>query len=211
MRRPLLLLIGVGCALTVAGALIAPHLAAGPADVLDITHAPTHAVDVEAGICPWRSPEADLKRFFPSSTEVQDETLILSRWRPIVEKRLGHAPGGADNALRLHRILRDRTPLGVVITRYVRGESGAIELVLAVDKDSKVIGARLQRLREPDEVARALQSPAWLGAFEGKTARSEWRLGRDIPQVIAPARPSANAILDGARTALILLEVGKQG
>jgi hypothetical protein len=90
----------------------------------------------------------------------------------------------------------------------VRGESGVIELVLAVGADGRVAGARLQRLREPDAVAAALQSTAWLGAFRGKTADSAWWLGQEFPAVPAEARSSAEAVLDGAHSILVMLAIG---
>ena len=40
--------------------------------------------------------------------------------------------------------------VGTIVTRCVSGESGVIELVLAVGRDGRVRGARLQRLREPE-------------------------------------------------------------
>jgi hypothetical protein len=94
------------------------------------------------------------------------------------------------------------------VTRRVRGESGVIELVLAVGTDGKVVGARLQRQREPEEVVKALRSDAFIGAFPGKTARSDWQLGKEFAPVPEAARTSAAALLDGARTALILLDIG---
>jgi hypothetical protein len=96
------------------------------------------------------------------------------------------------------------------VTRRVRGESGVIELVLAVDDAGNVLGAKLQRLREPDDVARQLQSDAFLGAFRGKTARSDWQLGKAFPSVSAAARSSAAALLDGTHTVLVLLDVGSR-
>ena len=85
-----------------------------------------------------------------------------------------------------------------------------MELVLAVDLQERVQGARIQRLREPDSVAHELQSARFLGAFQGKTLASQWKVGSDFPAVSTPARRSADALLDGARTALILLHVGEQ-
>ena len=82
-----------------------------------------------------------------------------------------------------------------------------IELLLAVGTNGNVVGARLQRLREPEAVASRLQSAAWLGRFVGKSGASPWRSGTDFPQVPVAAQPSAAAVLDAARTLLILLAV----
>jgi hypothetical protein len=40
-------------------------------------------------ICPWRSPKADMQAFFPGSTDFTLQTLVLSRHRPEILKRLG--------------------------------------------------------------------------------------------------------------------------
>ncbi|HLV82091.1 MAG TPA: hypothetical protein VKT32_17505 [Chthonomonadaceae bacterium] len=164
--------------------------------------------DEQAGLCPWRDPERDRKRFFPASSGYRDELAALSGQRPELQRRLSRPLTGEDNAVRIHRILAGSAPVGAIVTRRVRGESGVIELALAVGPDGWVVGARLQRLREPDSVAAVLQSSAWLGAFRGKTADSAWRLGQDIPSVPSEARPSAEAILDGARSILVMLAIG---
>jgi hypothetical protein len=204
--------LGVGVALAVGAYWFASHLNSEQdvplVDVAQDTPAPKN--DTAVGLCPWRNPDADRKAFFPDSTGCREETLVLSRQRLEIERRLGRPATGEDNALQIHRILRGETPVGAVVTRRVRGESGVIELVLAVGTDGKIVGAKLQRQREPDEVAQALRADAFLGAFPGKTARSEWRLGKEFAPVPEAARTSAAALLDGARTALILLDTGGQ-
>jgi hypothetical protein len=195
--------------IAIAIAIIASRSDSGPPiATLDARRTDPLTTKETAGLCPWRNPDADRLRFFPDSTGAEDETLVLSRYRAEVTRILGHPPDGADNVLPLHWIVRDRRRLGAIITRAVRGESGVIEQVMAVDMQGSLIGIRLQRLREPDTVAHSLQSSAWLGAFRGRTAHSMWQLGRDIPEVPADARISAEAIADGARTTLTLLEVG---
>jgi hypothetical protein len=160
-----------------------------------------------AGLCPWRAPDADLRRYFPGSASTRDETLILSRQRLELQRRLGRMPGADDNALIVHRVLGPSATAGFVVTRRVRGECGLIELVLATDSAGRVLGARIQRHREPEATARVLQSEAWLGAFRGRDSRSAWTLGRDIPAVPSEAAASAGSVLAEARNVLILLDV----
>ncbi len=161
-----------------------------------------------AGLCPWRDPEADRRRFFPESTSTRDETLILSHEHAAIQKKLGRSPSGEDNAIQIHRMYLREKPLGVVITRRIRGESGVIELVLAVNSNGEILGARLQRLREPIETSAFLNSAQFIGAFRGKTVDSSWVPGKEHSNIPASALTSASAILDGAHTALVLLEVG---
>lgn len=177
------------------------------AEILDIGRRPVpHAVE-GPGLCPWRDPAGDQKRFFPSADGIQEETLVVTRQRDAIAARLGHPLAPSENALRIYRILRGLTPLGEVVTQSVRGESGVIELALAVNSEGKVVGVRLQRLRERPPVAGALRSSRFLGGFEGKSAASLWRLGQDIPDVPAAARPTAQALLNEARSLLIVMAV----
>ena len=161
-----------------------------------------------APMCPWREPEQDLKRFFPEATHHKIETRILSGQRLELAERLGRAPTGDENALYLYPVYREQTQLGVVLARRVKGEFGAIELVLAVGTNQQVSGLRLQRLREPETGAAALQNPQWLGSFVGKRADSSWQ--PEISGLPAEARVSAAAITEGVRSLLILLAMADQ-
>jgi hypothetical protein len=158
-----------------------------------------------APLCPWREPEKDLKELFPKATRYEVETRILSGLRTELTHRLGRAPTGDENALRLYRVYNGTTVLGTVLTRRAKGEYGAIELVLATDANGRVSGVRLQRLREPEPIARVLEDPSWQLSLQGKDAESSWQLGQDVPQVPPEAQASARALLDGARSLLILL------
>lgn len=160
-----------------------------------------------APLCPWREPERDLARFFSDATRYETETRILSGQRGELAARLGRAPTGDENALRVYRVFRKQATLGSVLIRRVKGTYGAIELVLAVSAEGEVRGLRLQRLREPESIAAALQNPQWLNAFAGRRADSSFQIGRDIPDVAFESRASAAAIADGVRSLLIQLDV----
>ena len=158
-----------------------------------------------APLCPWRDPEKDLKVLFPSASGYEVETRILSGLRQELAARLGRNLAADENALHLYRIYRDTTQIGTVVTRRVKGEHGVIEIVVGAGMDGQVRGWRLQRLREPEAVAKILQDPAWVRSFEGKGADSPWHLGADIPEVPPEARFCAEAVVQGARSLLILL------
>ena len=165
--------------------------------------------DAEApvGLCPWRDPAGDRRRFFADSTGYRDETLVLSAFRQQLQQRLGRPPTGEDNALIVHRIMAGLRPDGMIVTRRVRGENGLIELVLAVSADQRVIGARVQRHREPPETARYLESSAWIAPFAGKDYRSAAAASLDQLDVSPAAQESVTAIAREIRTTLILLDV----
>jgi len=200
-------LLGVGTAAVAAGVgLWHQNRLSIAADVpLELKRAPPES----APICPWREPEADLKRLFPHATRYEARTCILSGLRLELAERLGRPPTGDENALRLYQAYRDDTPLGFVMTRRVKGDHGAIELVLAVDAQQSVSSLHLQRWREPEAVAQALQDPAWLAAFSGKNAGSPCRIGEDLPAVRPAARASAQAIAEGVHSLLVLLALAQ--
>lgn len=163
-----------------------------------------------AALCPWRSPEADLLLFFPEATRHETETRILSGRRLELQKALGRAPAPDEIALHLHRVYRGWELLGTVLTRRAKGEFGGIEFVLAVDRGGLVLGVRLQRQREIEAVASALENPTWLKSFAGKTARDAWKLGSDIASVAPAAEASARALLEGVRSLLVMLALAEQ-
>ena len=160
-----------------------------------------------APLCPWREPTQDLKSFFPSATRYEAETPILSGMRLRLANILGRPATGDENALHIYRVYNQQTEMGVILTQRVKGAYGAIELVLGVDPAGKVSGIRVQRNREPESIALELQRSEWLGAFIGKQGTDPWKLGEDIPDVTKAASPSADAVVQGARCMLILLQV----
>ncbi|MBI5386996.1 MAG: hypothetical protein HZA90_20170, partial [Verrucomicrobia bacterium] len=178
----------------------------GGSEPLFVTTPPPEA----APLCPWRDPDSDLKTFFPNATQHTTETRVLSGQRVELTTALGRPPSPDEHALHLHRVFHEQRVLGTVLTRRVKGEAGAIELVLAVAPDGRVRGLRLQRLREPAEIAASLQRPGWLAAFAGKTAANQWQLGADLPDVPGEARLSAQAIVEGVRSLLLLLNAAER-
>ena len=176
---------------------------------LDVPVADTSPARELTPPCPWRDPENDLKTFFPGATRYAPEERILSERRLELKRRLGRQPTGEDLLLRLNRVYRDEAPLGSVLTRRVKGQSGAIEIVLLVTEDGPVQGLRLQGLREPAPISAAVQNPEWLGSFKGLSASSDLRLGQEIPDVAPQARPSAEAVVEAVRTLLILMDTSR--
>lgn len=164
----------------------------------------------EAGLlCPWRDPEADLARFFPAANRRDTRTLILSGRRVELARELGRQPTAEENALQVHHALHDNHPVGTILTRRVKGEHGGIELVLAVTPEGRVRGVKIQRHREPPEVASVLGEAGWLNRFEGRDRRSDWDAAGDCAGLPAGARSSAQAVVEGIRSLLILLAAGE--
>jgi hypothetical protein len=158
-----------------------------------------------APLCPWRQPESDLPIFFPEATRFSRETKVLSGQRLQLQERLGRPATAEENALAVYRVFDNDTALGSVLTRRAKGENGAIEMVLAIDRDQTIRHLRLQRIREPDSIAQALQDPRWLGTFAGMNERSTWPLTNSIPGLPQEAQASGYAVVEGVRSLLVLM------
>ena len=176
------------------------HRKSTPADILFEPVVP----NIEsAPLCPWREPEADMRAFFPAATRYTNETRILSGIRVELRAMLGRMPESEENALVLHTIFSGADQIGCVITRRVKGEHGAIELAVAINQQGEIGGFRLQRMREPEEIANALGSDAWKSRFRGRTHDRGWA-ENDATNLPPAARVSADAIREGLRSVLIL-------
>jgi len=159
-------------------------------------------------MCPWRNPEADLPKLFPAEgLRYELENRVLSGLRPELAQRLGGMPTGDDNALQVYRVYKDDQPLGELMTRRVKGTFGAVELVVAVDDSGKLNGILIQRLREPQAVSDALLAADWAQWIGGRGAESSWDCEGLVASLPPEARASARAIIEGARSATILLSV----
>jgi hypothetical protein len=115
-------------------------------------------------------------------------------------------PRPEENPFYRHLILRGTQRIGTIVTRRVKGEHGAIEVVMAVDNTGKLLGINLQRWREPEAVMKVLSSPRWLQSFKGGDSQNN---RAQIAAVPAPARISAAAVVEGVRSSLILLAVAE--
>ena len=179
-----------------------------PAPPLETHIVPGKATEAPA-MCPWRDPTGDRKRFFPDADGHTQESLILSSLRLKILKRLGPNSVLESNALYLYRVHHGKDERGTVLVRRAAGEFGAIEVVVAVDPSRRILGVRLQRHREPPEVAAALESPAWLGAFRGKMASDPLEIGNGLPVVPPSARKSVEAVARAVRSLLIEYDVAE--
>ena len=170
-----------------------------------------HSERIEAEpLCPWREPQRDLAEFFPTAVRYETETRVLSGCRTVLAERLGRPPTAGENVLCLYSILGPGSPLGRIVTGRVKGEYGAVELVVAVKASGELAGLRVQRWREPEAIVEALEQPEWLAAFRGKTAASKWDWETDWPRVVPAASATAKAMVAGVRSLLILLDVASQ-
>jgi hypothetical protein len=187
----------------VAGYLLRPT-----APELPVVHN-TSTVEL-APMCPWREPEADLRTFFPGATGHRQQSRILSAQRLEIQRRLGRPPTPEENALYLNQVLSGEKPLGVILTRRVKGEFGGIEVVLAINPDGTARGVRLQREREPEAISAAIRSPKWLSHFRGWSPTTSPDQASLLSALPTPARKTGAAIAEAVHNLLVLHEIATQ-
>ena len=174
----------------------------GPSDQQAPFEPPSRLAETSP-LCPWRDPEADLRRIFPNATRHEKETCILSSLRTDLARHLGRQPNADENALTLYRVYENAAPLGKILVRRVKGQYCAMEVVVAVT-EGRVQSVWLQRFREPPGIAAAVENREWLKRFQGRTGDAGWG-DDDMGSLPEEARLSGKAIVEGIRSLLILL------
>jgi hypothetical protein len=192
----------LGCLLGAVGWLALWTLRSRFDEPVAVFEPPVRQIE-SAPLCPWRAPETDLPAFFPAATAHTAETRILSGQRVELAKRLGRPPQPEENALSRHRIFAGTNTIGFVLTRRAKGENGAIEVAVAVNSGGEIERVSLQRLREPEPVAKILRDQAWLSLFRGRTDSRGWE-SDDLCQLPEEARASARAVREAVRSVLVL-------
>ena len=197
IRRPLMCLIML--ALTgVYGCSSSEELVSDPV---------THKIISAPAMTPWRDPIGDMARFFPGASDYSQDTLILSPYRLEILKRLGSGISLDSNTLYAYRVRRQGKVVGTILIRSAPGEYGAIETVLAVSPERRIVGIHIQRNREPSPIIAALTDAQWLQSFQGKDAKSLFQPGKDLSEVPEAAQRSALAVATVVRSLLIEYDV----
>ncbi len=113
------------------------------------------------------------------------------------------APGagfGGKSGVPLHY----SSPQGVVafntydVAPEIRGYAGPIRVLLALDRDGRIIGIRLLEHEETPNYVHSMETPAFLEQFLGKTVNDPFEVDRDIDG-ISRATVSVKALADTVR------------
>ncbi len=155
-----------------------------------------------SGICLWRFPDKDIKRLFPKATGYKTEIVNYNKEEKAgIEKELGIPLDADETQFNFYKILKDTTPIGLVLTHSAKGQYGAIEVVIGLNNQGEVIGVLIQRDRE--KKSKELRSRKFLDQFLDKTAKSEFG---DI-KPIKGAERATQAVILSVRKMLIVNEV----
>ena len=133
-----------------------------------------------ADVCVWRDPERTMQKIFPKANDYETiERKISGETLRLIENRLGKPldPGEREDWI-FYKIRGAKgETLGYVLTDAERGEYVAIEIVVGITPDGRIVGVYIQRARERDKEFR---SKEFLAQFAGKTNADPIQAGKDI-------------------------------
>jgi hypothetical protein len=183
--------------------------------------------------CTLINPARDLKTLFPAMTSYREDVKEMGKLPQGREayEALGARVGGDldpvyeafDTPYTLYSVFQGEAKIGYVHGVNVPGRGGVIQIFLALDPETAVIGRMFyQRLESPGGVA--LRNPATLGQFAGLSLADFYkhdyfavaepdnaadRVGQLAPPAGLPeaAQPDWAATLRGVRKNLILLDI----
>ena len=99
--------------------------------------------------------------------------------------------------------------IGTVLALAGKGQYGAIEVVIGIDAEARIVGAYIQRSRE--RATKELQSPAFLKQFEGKTKSDAFQVGRDLKAPSADAEAASKVVAGVVKKMLVFNDVLRSG
>lgn len=161
-----------------------------------------------AALCVWVNPDRDIKNFFPGAKSYSTEVVKYTKAQgKEIEKRIDGKLDPDENEFKFYRVKKDDEVVGTVLTHQARGKYGAVQTVVAIDNDGKVIGVYVQRHREPTN----LNKESFLQQFEGKTVEDPITVGEDIDP-ISGYNKSCQAVALSVKKILVIYDVlGKKG
>ncbi len=117
--------------------------------------------------CIWRNPERTMTRLFPKANDYKTITVKISEEQlKAIEQKAGKLLAGQKRAFQYFEMYNsDAKLIGYTIASTQKGEYGAIEFVVGLTIDKKIIGIYIQRARERDK---EFKKNAFLNQFKGK-------------------------------------------
>jgi hypothetical protein len=166
---------------------------------------------VIAGVCVWRFPDKDIKTLFPKATGYKTEVLTYSKEEKVkIESILGAKLDDDETKFNFYRIYKDTIKIGLVLTHSVKGQYGAIEVVIGLqnkyDSTGEYIGASIKNVliqRDREVKSKDLRSDKFLSQFINKTVKSKF----DNIKLIAGAEKSSQAIVFSVKKLLIVQKI----
>lgn len=155
----------------------------------------------EADVCVWRDPERTMTKLFPNASDYRTVTKrVTPELARAIEERAGVRLDDSErtefNFYEITGRAGGRTErLGTVLALAGTGDYGAVEVVIGLGPDERVLGTYVQRTRERH--ADKLRSDEFLSQFRGRSAKdspARWRDVRLVDEAPTASRAVAVAV-----------------
>jgi Na+-translocating ferredoxin:NAD+ oxidoreductase RnfG subunit len=154
-------------------------------------------------LCVWVNPDRDIKNFFPGAKSYTTDVMTYNKAQGAeIEKRIGSKLDPDENEFKFYRVKKDDKVVGTVLTHQARGKYGAVQTVVSIGNNGKIIGVYVQRHREPTN----LNKESFLKQFEGKTVDDPITVGKDI-NPISGYDKSSQAVAYSVKKILVVHDV----
>lgn len=171
------------------------------------------ASPASADVCVWRDPERTMQKIFPQAHDYKTVTVRMTPEKiAAIERAVGSKLDDSEKGeFNFYDIMGGGKShkIGTIIALAGNGEYGVIEVVIGVDGKGKIIGAYIQRSRE--RATKSLQSPRFLGQFNGKTKEDGFEFGKDIKPASADAEASSKVVAFIVKKMLVFHDVLTKG
>lgn len=168
------------------------------------------ASTASADVCVWRDPERTMSKLFPAAKDYKTVTKKIKKEtaqkiEALAGVRLDETERAEFNYYDITGTVGSKTQkVGTVLALAGAGDYGAIEVVIGLDNDEKIVGAYIQRMRERS--GDKLRSEEFLGQFKSKTVKDPIAIGNDIKPV-SEAKTASQAITVAIKKMLAFYEV----
>lgn len=168
------------------------------------------ASTASADVCVWRDPERTMSKLFPTAKDYKTVTKKIKK--DTAQKIEALAGVKLDDTERIEfnyyaitgKVGGKTQQVGTVLALAGAGDYGAIEVVIGLDNDEKIVGAYIQRMREKN--GSKLRSEDFLGQFKSKTVKDPIAIGTDIKPV-PEAKTASRTITIAIKKMLAFYEV----
>ena len=156
-----------------------------------------------AALCVWLNPDRDIKNFFPGANSYTTDTKKYTKEQEKeIEKRIGGQLDPDENEFKFYKVKKSGKQVGTVLTHQARGRYGAVQVVVGIGNDDKVIGVYVQRHREPIN----LNEKTFLAQFAQKTADDPVSIEKDIKPIKGHEK-SSHAVALSVKKILVVHDV----
>jgi Na+-translocating ferredoxin:NAD+ oxidoreductase RnfG subunit len=156
-----------------------------------------------ASLCVWVNPDRDIRNFFPGANSYITEVKNYTREQEAaIEKRIDARLDPDENEFKFYRVKKQGQVVGTVLTHQARGKYGAVQTVVAIGNDGRIVGVYVQRHREPTN----LNQESFLKQFKGKMANDPVTVGRDI-EPISGYEQSCQAVAFSVKKIIVACDV----